>query len=169
MAIPPRARGRKNRLVRAGETPHDLLLVIRATPADRDGAVAEMVEDAQLSARQYVVEAASGSREVLHGVSVFARRPGVAVASVLDRFTGAPAYVEVAIGTLRAAGFEIYPTGANIDHFDIQLIGDVDEDDPATASSDLQVAAARMLAAGGPLRANPAYAGGAAETHREDQ
>lgn len=44
MAMPPSARGRKNRLVRAGETPHDLLLVIRAAPADSEAAVDEMVE-----------------------------------------------------------------------------------------------------------------------------
>lgn len=105
MAAPPSSRGRKSRLVRVGEATPDLLLVIRATPADREDAVVEMVEGAELSARQDVVEAATGSREVLYGVSVFARRPGVDVAAVVDRFIGAPAYFEVAIGALRAAGF----------------------------------------------------------------
>lgn len=169
MAMPPSARGRKSRLVRAGETPHDLLLVIRATPADREAAVDEMVEDAELSARQYVVEAVSGSREVLYGVSVFARRPGVGIAAVLDRFTGAPAYLEVAAGVLRGAGFEVYPTGTNADHFDVQLIGGVREDDPAASSSDLHQAAVQVLAVGGSLKPNPAYAGETAESQQEDR
>lgn len=128
-----------------------------------------MVEDAELSACQYVVETASGSREVLYGLSVFARRSGVQVAAVFDRFTGAPAYLEVAIGALRAAGFEVYPTGTNADHFDIQLIGGVHEHDPAPSRSDLQEAAARVLAVGGPLRPNPAYAGGTPESRQEDR
>ncbi|MGI8807327.1 MAG: hypothetical protein ACR2KK_05725 [Acidimicrobiales bacterium] len=168
MAMPPSARGRKKRLVRVGETPHDLLLVIRATPADRE-AVIEMVEDAELSARQYVVEAATGTLEVLYGVSVFARRSGVEVASVVDRFTGAPSYIEVAVGTLRAAGFAVYPTGTNVEHFDIQLIGRVQVDDSAASNSDLEDAAACLLNVGGPLRPNPAYAGGTAASRQEDR
>ena len=167
--MPPTARGRKSRLLRSGDTPDDLLLVIRATPADHEGAVDEMVEDAELSARQYVVEAVSGSREVLYGVSVFARRSGVDVASVVDRFTGAPTYLEVAVGKVRAAGFAVYPTGTNPDHFDIQLMSGADEQDPAAVRSDLEEAAARVLAVGGPLRPNPAYAGRTAESRQEDR
>lgn len=167
--MPPGARGRKSRLVRAGEAPYDLLLVVRATPADHEGAVGELIEDAELSARQYVVEIGSGSREVLYGVSVFARRPGVEVAAVLDRFTGAPSYIEVAVGALRAAGFEVYSTGTNADHFDIQLIGGVSEDDPGASTSELQEAAARVVGVGGPLQPNPAYAGGAAQYRQEDR
>lgn len=169
MAIPPSARGRKNRLVREGESPHDLVLVVRATPADRDRALAAMIEDADLSARQYVVEAEPGSREVLYGVSVFARRPGVEVATIVDRFMGAAAYVEVPIGALRSAGFEVYPTGANPDHFDIQLIGGVSENDPAAPATELREAAARALAVAGPLKPKPAYAGGTAESPQEDR
>lgn len=127
-----------------------------------------MAEDAELSARQYVVEAVPGVREVLYGVSVFARPPGVNIAAVLERFTGAPAYVEVAIGALRTAGLAVLATGANVDHFDIQLLGGVHESDPAASTEDLRAAAARVLAVGGPLRPNPAYAGGTAESWQED-
>jgi hypothetical protein len=158
-----------SRLVRAGETPHDLLLVIRAKPADRDRFVAAMVEDAELSARQYVVERMTGSRNVLYGVSVFARRPGVDVAAVLDRFTGAPSYLEVAVGVLRGAGFEVYPTGTNADHFDVQLLGGLHEDDPAASYLGLEQAALRVLAVGGPLKPKPAYAGETAESPQEDR
>lgn len=164
MTTPPNARGRKHRLVRAAEEPHDVLLVIRAAPADREAAVDAMVEDAELSARQYVVEVVPGSREVLYGVSVFARRPGDEVAAVLDRFTGAPAYLEVAVGDLRGAGFGVYPTGANSDHFDVQLIGGLREGDPGASASDLRDAAVHVLAVGGSLKANPAYAGDTTES-----
>lgn len=169
MAIPPRARGRKNRLVREDELIDDLLLVIRATPADPEGAIDEMVEDAELSGLQYVVEVVPGSREVLYGVSVFAHRPGVEVAVVVDRFTGAPSFLEVTVGDLRAAGLALHATGANPDHFDIQLIRGVDESDPAASTSDLRAAATRVLAICGPLRPNPSYAGGAPEARQEDR
>lgn len=156
MAIPPSARGRKRRLVREGESPHDLVLVVRATPADRDAAIAAMAEDAGLSARQYMVETTPGAREVLYGVSVFARRPGVDVATVVDRFIGAATYVEVTVGALRAAGFEVYPTGSNVDHFDIQLIAGVGEGDLAVSPVEVRAAAGRAFAAAGPLKPKPA-------------
>lgn len=167
--MPPSARGRKSRLVRAGEVPNDLLVVIRATPADREAAIDDMVEDADLSSRQYIVEVTPEDRELLYGVSVFARRPGVEVGTVIDRFTGAPAYMEVPVGMLRAAGFAVLPTGANVDHYDIQLVAGVHEDDPTPATGDLREAAARVLAAGSPLLPNPAYAGGTAESRQEDR
>ena len=169
MTAPPSARGRKSRLVRAGEEPPDVLVVIRAAPADREAAVDAMVEDAELSARQYVAEAVLGSREVLYGVSMFARRPGVEVAAVLDRFTGAPAYLEVAVGDLRGAGLGVYATGANPDHFDVQLIGGLREGDPAASAADLRDAAVRVLTVGGSLKPNPAYAGDTAESSQEDR
>lgn len=158
MAIPPKARGRKRRLVRAGETPHDLLLVVRATPADRSGAVNEIAEDAELSARQYVVEDASGITNMLFGVSVFAHRTGVAIVDVLARFVGAASYFEVTVGALRAGGFEVLPTGANVDHFDIQLLIGIEEN-TVSSSADLRGSAERLLAIVGPLKPNPAYAG----------
>lgn len=115
------------------------------------------------------MEVSPGLREVLHGVSVFARPPEADVAAILDRFTGAPSYVEVAVGTLRAAGFAGYPTGFNVDHDDVQLLGGLRDDGPAASSSDLEQAAARLLANGGPLRRNPAYAGGTAASRQEDR
>lgn len=166
---PPSARGRKSRLLRADDPPNDLLVVIRATPADRELAIDEMIEDAELSSCQYVVEAIPGARELLYGVSVFARRPGVDVAAVINRFSGAPAFIEVSIGAVRAAGFVVLPTGSNFDHFDIQLVGGIREQDPPAVSGILRHAAARVLAAGGPLRPNPAYSGGTAESPQEDR
>lgn len=99
---------------------------------------------------------------------MFARRPGVDLATVLERFSGAAAYVEAAVGALRAAGFEIYPTGSNVDHFDIQLIGGLGEADPIASKDDLREAAARLLTAFGPARPNPAYSGGTAGSKQED-
>lgn len=128
-----------------------------------------MAEDAELSGRQYVVEAVPGSREVLYGVSVFAHRSGVDITVVVDRFTGAPSYLEVGVGDLRAAGFAVHATGTNPDHFDIQLIAGVDESDPAVPTSDLRAAAGRALAICGPLRPNPSYAGGAPAARQEDR
>lgn len=169
MAMPPKARGRRSRLLRPGQTADDRLLVIRATPADVDGAVDEMVEDAALSARQYVIEATPGTREVLYGVSVFARRPGVDIGVVVERFTGAAAYLEVAVGALRAVGFEIHPTGTNPDHFDIQLIGGHHDSDPEVPAVDVRRAATRVLATGDPLHPNPAYIGETGESPQEDR
>jgi len=65
--------------------------------------------------------------------------------------------------------FDVYPTGTNADHFDVQLIGGLQEDDPAASSSDLQQAAARVLAVGGSLKPKPAYAGETAESPQEDR
>lgn len=167
--MPPSARGRKSRLLRADEPPNDLLVVIRATPADRELAIDEMVEDAELSSYQFVVEAVPGARELLYGVSVLARPPGVDVSAVIDRFSGAPAYIEATVGALRAAGFAVLPTGANLDHFDIQLVDGIREQDAPSGTEILRHAAARVLAAGGPLRPNPAYSGGTAESPQEDR
>lgn len=115
------------------------------------------------------MEVDSGSREVLYGVSVFAHRSGVDITVVVDRFPSAPSYLEVAVGHLRAGGFAVHPTGTNPDHFDIQLIAGIEATDPAVSTSDLRAAAAQVLAIGGPLRANPSYAGGAPEARQEDR
>lgn len=167
--MPPKARGRKSRLLRPGETPDDRLLVIRATPANADGAADEIVEDAVLSARQYVIEATPGIREVLYGISVFARRPGVDIGVVVERFTGAAAYFEVAVGALRAVGFEIHPTGTNPDHYDIQLISGMHERDPEVPGNDVRRAATGVLGAGDPLQPNPAYIDETGESWQEDR
>ena len=49
---------------------------------------------------------------------------------VLDRFRAAPMFVEAPVGAIRAAGFEVIPTGTGADHFDVQLIVGVTEADP---------------------------------------
>lgn len=89
MTGPPPPRGRKTRLVRPEDVPDDLVLVVRAMPADRLAAVEEMVDRARLFASVYVVEQ-FGRRHLLFGVSVFAHRPGIAVTDVLRRFPTAP-------------------------------------------------------------------------------
>ncbi len=94
-------------MVQEGATPDDLAVVIRASPATRSDCVAELVADATPSGWLYVVTEASGRREVLFGVSVFARRPGVAPIEVLTRFDAAPAYLEASVGELREAGFTV--------------------------------------------------------------
>jgi hypothetical protein len=81
------------------------------------------------------------------------------VAEALARFDEAPSYLEARLGALRSAGFVVLPTGANVDHFDVQLLpGHADEDagEPVVA---VRKAAARLVAAAGELRRNPAYAG----------
>ena len=94
LGIPPSPRRRKLRVGRGDETPDDLVLVIRASPATRPECIADLVADAVRSGRVYAVAGSSGRRQVLFGVSVFARRPGVAPIEVLARFDAAPAYLE---------------------------------------------------------------------------
>lgn len=130
MPVPPSPRRRKVRLVRE-EVPDDTVLVVRATPGDREQAVRSIAEDAGLSGEIYVIELVDGYREVLHGVSVFARRPGVTVSEVLARFPVAPCYLETSSGRLRAAGFPVHPTGTNPDHYDVQLVTRSERDRPA--------------------------------------
>jgi hypothetical protein len=143
--------------------PDDLVVVVRATPASVEATVEDIAVDALESGRTYAVQDEAGEREPLFGVSVFARRPEVPVAEALARFDEAPSYLEARVGVLRSAGFVVLPTGANADHFDVQLLpGHADEDagEPVVAVRD---AAARLVAAAGELRRNPAYAG---ERHR---
>ncbi len=165
MTAPP-PRGRKTRLVRPEDVPDDLLLVIRAMPAQRSAAVEEMVDRAQLSASVYVVEQ-SGRRHLLYGASVFARRSGGDATDVLRRFPRAPMFVEAPVGTVRAAGFEVVPTGTDADHFDVQLIAGVAEPDVLPSEAELRAAATRLLDAAGELQPNPSYAGGTGEPLKE--
>ncbi len=106
---------------------------------------------------------------MLYGVSVFARRPGVRPDEVLDRFPQAPSYLEVSVGVLRGADLEALPTGENPDHFDIQLVRGVTEDDEPVASFDLVSAARRLLAAAGELHPNPSYAGDTDEMSEHEE
>jgi hypothetical protein len=153
-------------MVRGGDTPDDLVLVIRACPATRQECVADLVADALRSGRLYVVADREGRPEVLFGISVFARRPGVALVEVLARFDSAPAYLEAAVGSLRGGGLDVLPTGVNPDHYDVQLVAGQREEDlePLTA---IKAAVDRLVAAAGDLRANPAYAGASGQLSEE--
>ena len=154
-AIGPGQRHRKHRMLRSGDVPGDLVVVIRATLATRAEAVADIAKDARVSADTYVV-GQGDEVELLYGVSVFARRPGPR--DVLERFVEAPTYLEVTVGVVRAAGFSVLPTGANPDHFDVQLVSGRPESQPAP-EHDVAAAAARLVRAAGDLLPNPFYAG----------
>ena len=95
---------------------------------------------------------------MLFGISVFARRPGVALVEILARFDMGPAYLEAAVGSLRAAGFGLLPTGVNPDHYDVQLVPGQREEDLEPLAA-IRGAADRLVAVAGDLRSNPAYAG----------
>ena len=147
-------------MVRPDAVPDDLVVVIRATPASVEEAVNDITRDALESGRTYAVLGDHGEREPLFGVSVFAYRSEVGLVELLVRFDEAPAYLESSVGELRSAGLALLPTGTNLDHFDVQLLpGQADEGNGEPAGA-VRAAAARLLAAAGDLRPNPAYAGG---------
>jgi hypothetical protein len=158
--VPPSPRRRKTRLVRVGEVPDDVLVVIRAMPADRVRGLEEMVDSAILSADMYVIEGADGGRELLYGVSVFAQPEGQELTDVLLRFPAAPMFAATSVGVIRGCGFEAYPTGSNADHFDVQLISGVTEADAPASEDDVRAAVLRLLEAAGDMRPNPSYAVG---------
>jgi hypothetical protein len=153
---------RKVRHVRPGDVPHDLVVVIRASPPGRAGAAEDIAEAARLSSEVYVVEHEDGFREVLYGVSVYARRPG-ADPDVLQRFKAAPAYLAAPVGRLRAAGFPVLPTGTQPDQFDVQLVPGRGERDLVTDEA-ITAAARRLVNAAGDLHPNPFYAGAGDES-----
>ena len=150
--------------MRSEEAPHDLVVVVRASPANRVAAAEEMAAAAVLSAEAYVIERDDGFRELLYGVSVYARRPG-ADPDVLERFSATPAYLAAAVGRLRAAGFPVLPTGTHPDHFDVQLASGHDEVAPATEEA-IAAAARRLTEIAGDPRVNPFYAGTGDERRR---
>ena len=164
---PTGPRRRKVRHVRSGDVPHDLVVVIRASPTSRAGAAEDVAEAARLSSEVYVVEHESAFREVLYGVSVYARRSG-ADHDVLQRFSAAPAYLEAPVGRLRAAGFRVLPTGTHPDHFDVQLVAGRGEGDPVTEEAIL-AAAWRLVDAAGELQPNPFYAGAGDESPEDSR
>ena len=157
---PPSPHRLKVRMVRSEGAPHDLLVVVRATPGVLAAAIDDVVATAAESAGTYVVPRQGGGLEVLFGVSVYALRPGIDPLEVLGRFPYAPAYVAATVGALAVAGFGVLPTGANPDHFDVQLLPGRSEAS-AVGAAELRSAAERLLAAAGELRPNPAYAEGA--------
>lgn len=168
MTVPTEPARRKRRLVRAGDAPDDLLLVIRAMPHDGVAALEEMVDLATLSAGRYVIERDDQRRELLYGVSVFAHREGQDLTEVLYRFPAAPMFVEAPVGMLRVSGFEVIPTGTEADHFDVQLIHGVSEAEEPPAEDDVRAAAARLLEAAGEMRANPSYSGSVGDLPEEE-
>jgi hypothetical protein len=159
MTVPPATGRRKNRLVRHDPPPDDLVVLVRATGPDRDQTVADMVRDARYSGDTYAIERPDGDREVLFGVSVFAIPRGSTVADVLEQFATSSHYLAVTIGALRAAGFTAIPTGANPDHFDVQLVAGIAADGPAPAITDADLAAKAkaLVELAGPPQPNPTY------------
>lgn len=136
-------------------------------PDNRSAAVDEMVDRAQLSASVYVVQQ-SGKWHLLYGVSVFAHRLGKDATDVLRRFARAPMFMEAPVRALRAAGFEVVPTGSDADHFDVQLIAGIAEADAPPSEAEVRAAATCLLNTAGEWRPNPSYAGEAGDRLEED-
>lgn len=145
-------------MLRPVEAPDDLVLLIRAAPDNVEETIEDIAEDARDSADRYVIEGSAGERELLFGVSVFARSEAAAADEVLRRFARAPAYLEAPVGTIRRAGFSVLPTGDNTDHFDVQLIAGRVEEEGLAVILEVRQAAERLVRACGDLRPNPAYA-----------
>jgi hypothetical protein len=152
-------RARKVRMVRDGDVPDGSVVVLRAAPTDRERLLRNVMDDATDSAATYVVLRPDGSREVLFGISVIGLRPGRSVADVLSRFRSAPGYLRATVGAFRHAGFELWPTGANPDHYDVQLLPGHFEGFPQPTVDELREAATRMLATAGDVVSNPDYPG----------
>ena len=160
MTPPPSPGRRKLRMLRPQGPPDDTALLIRATPASIDEATLDIAEDALESAAVYDVERPGEGRVALYGVSVFARPRGASPVEVLRRFASSPYYLEATARAVRVAGFEVLPTGANLDHFDVLLLDGRDPDDPLLPLTEVRVAAERLVAVCGDPRPNPAYPGG---------
>jgi hypothetical protein len=131
-------------------------------------AVEQMAESAEVSARVYVVERPGRRAELLYGVSVFAHRQDRDRLAILERFATAPMFVEAPVHVIRASGFEVIPTGENPDHFDVQLMADVNEGDATPSENEVRGTARRLLDAAGDLRPNPAYSGGTGNPSEEE-
>ena len=146
-------------MVRDGGVPDDSVVVLRAAPSDRERVLRNVIDDASDSAATYVVLRPDGSREVLFGISIFALQPGRSVVDVLSRFRSAPSYLRATVGAFRHAGFEVWPTGSNPDHYDVQLLPGHVEGLPEPTPNELREAAERMLATAGDVVSNPDYPG----------
>lgn len=163
MTAPPSPRRRKERMLRFDGQADAATLVVRAVPDSFDEAVLAIAESALDSADTYAVQRPGGRRVLLYGVSVFGRPPGEDPDELLRRFGASPHYVEATVGDVRAAGFDVLPTGANPGHFDVLLVDEQDEDRPLLSISEVKLAARRLVAVFGEMRPNPSYAGGVHE------
>ena len=79
---------------------------------------------------------------------------------VLRRFASSPYYLEATAGAVRAVGFDVLPTGANLHHFDVLLIDGRGPEDPLLPLTEVCAAAERLVAVCGEPQPNPAYPGG---------
>lgn len=147
-------------MLRPGEAADATTLLIRATPGSLDETVVDMAEAAVNSADTYEVERPDGLRVLLYGVSVFGRTPGADAGELLRRFASSPYYLEASARQVRAAGFEVLPTGANRAHFDVLLIDGQSASQPLLSMGELHAAARRLVEACGDIRPNRSYAGG---------
>jgi hypothetical protein len=120
--VPASPRRRKARLVRDEPPPDDALVVLRAAAPDRPRTLRNAALDATESGATYVVDRGDGRREVLYGISVFACRAGREPPEVLSAFALSPHYLELTVGQIREAGFDLIATGTNPDHYDVQLV-----------------------------------------------
>ncbi|HUP69959.1 MAG TPA: hypothetical protein VM142_09100 [Acidimicrobiales bacterium] len=146
--------------MRPGEAADDTTLLIRAAPGLIDEAVVDVAEAALDSADTYEVERPDGLRVLLYGVSVFALAPGADEGELLRRFASSPYYLEASARQVRAAGFEVMPTGANRAHFDVLLIDGQSASQPLLSMGEVHAAARRLVEACGDIRPNRSYAGG---------
>ncbi len=106
-----------------------------------------------------MVELAESRREILYGVSMFAYRPEDDLSELLARFPDAPCYLEVTPARLRTVGYPVYATGSNPDHYDVQLVPGVAEEQPEVPLAQLTIAARGLVECAGEPRSNPSYAG----------
>jgi hypothetical protein len=147
-------------MVRDGDVPTDGLVVIRAVPSDQHRLLRNIVDDAQDSAETYVVLRPDGQREILYGISVFALRPGQRASETMTRFRTSSHLLQATVGTVREAGFELWPTGSNPDHYDLQLLpGRIEGVSKEAGTEEIRAVAARLLWATDDPEPNPGYAG----------
>lgn len=150
-------RPRRNRMLRGEQPPDDLVLVIRAAEFTEMATVDTMVDDALVSADSYVV-VTNGQTEILFGISVFARPADPMAPQPMERFSRAPTFLEVPVGVIREAGFAVYPTGINPQHFDVQLVNGMDQKIALeSCGAIVKQAAETLVRLAGPLRLNPFY------------
>jgi hypothetical protein len=104
------------------------------------------------------VERPDGRRLALYGVSVFARQAGGDTGELLRRFAASHFYLATTVPQVRAAGFDVLPTGTNPDHFDVLLFDSQSPDQPMLARAEVEAAARRLVEACGEMRPSASYA-----------